>query len=129
MKCVKQEIEPHWGSLWGQKHWCVPEYCGIAEGDGRQVVWLKTLDSRPNYYILRVDSKTDVEGNDFDIETLYGCVEESFGNVDDYTETCIDGKRKYLYFGEDEPIDEDEVGFPMLSTGNGAFWGVVKNFG
>lgn len=129
MKCVNQEIKPHWGSLWGKKHWCVPEYCGIAEGDGKQVVWLKTGDSRPNYYILRVDSKTEVEGDDFDIETLYTCVEESFGNVNDYEELFVDGERKYKYFGEEELINEDEVGFPMLSTGNGAFWGVVKNFG
>lgn len=104
-KCVNAEIKPHWGSLWGQKHWCIPAYCGIIEGDGKQVIWLKTGDSRPNYYVMRIDSKTDIEHDDFNPEILYCGIEEIFDNSGDF---------------------ED---FPALSVDNGAWWGIVKNFG
>lgn len=130
MRCVKKEIKPHWGVLWSQRSWCVPAYCGIVEGDGRQVVWLKTGDSRPNYYILRIDSKTDVESENFNVETLYCGVEDSFGNHDDYEQQYFGDELRvrYRYDSDSEWQPYSVCEFPALSTGNGAFWGTIKIF-
>lgn len=131
MKCVRSEIKPHWGKLWGQKHWCTPAYCGTVQGNGRQVVWLKTGDSRPDYYILRIDSKTNIDDENFDAEILLCGVEDNYGNHDDFEQQNFDGETmvRERYAEKNEPwLPFEACMFPRLSTGNGYWWGKVKTF-
>lgn len=126
MRIVKSEIKPHWTSHWGQKCYIYPAYAGIAEGDGRQVVLLQTLAHRPNYYILRVDSLTDLESDDFNPEVLFQKIDEVFGDVMDYKEVIINGKIMYKEYFEYVYYPESKIGFPTLDTGCGYFLRTVK---
>lgn len=129
MKVVTKETRRRQSSLWGQSCWIEPRYCGIANGDGRQVVYLKTGDNRPDYYVLRIDSNVDIDSDEFDPEVLLCCIEEQYRNVNDFLEVEIDGKIMYTDpFGDDEYFPESITDFPCLSTGNGYWWGSIKNF-
>lgn len=128
MSFIKSNIKPRFKRFWGQRIWTVPVLVSKKEGDGKQVVYVKTGDSRPAYYVLRIDTKHDLEDEYFDTEFLLGMIEEEFDNVDNYNEVFVDGKYKYFRYGDE---DEDEVEFPefpMLSTGNGYWWGSMKTF-
>jgi hypothetical protein len=124
--------------FWGSDCTIKPQLIEEIEGDGLQVVWLQSMDYRPNYYVLRIDSSHDMDSRDFDIEILLQMIEGEFGNVDDFTEININGKEIYVYRDDLDlkgnlqvPIEEaytiDYPYFPMLSWSGGS-WGTYGNF-
>ena len=65
-------------SFWGEDYDIEPVICSKVQGDGLQLVYVQSLDQRPNYWLLRIDSKINVEDDDFDVETLLEPLEEEF---------------------------------------------------
>jgi len=105
--------------FWGQASTITPRFVAEILGDGRQLIWFETMNHRPNYYVIRVDSSWAVS---FDGDpTDYVCdhhAEICDAIADEYGEMCR---------GEDECDDADccdcDRGFPELSASSGASWG------
>ncbi|MGB5217373.1 MAG: hypothetical protein WBN66_03645 [Smithella sp.] len=54
---IKREMTPRTVEHWGDKfHDFVPELISSIHGDGKAVLYITPLATRPYYYILRVDS-------------------------------------------------------------------------
>lgn len=125
---IKKECRPRMSSLWGQPCNISPAFVDTGRGDRKQLVWVQSTDSRPDYYVLRIDSRENVEAEDYPWDDKLLCpIEERYDNVDNYEWSWQNGKYigKYKY-DENEPIKEEQ--WPMLSWGGGS-WGVIKNFG
>lgn len=52
----KRVLLPHMSCLWGQKHRIRPALVSQIFGDGGQVIGFESFDTRPDYYLVRVDS-------------------------------------------------------------------------
>ena len=92
---------------------------------------MEPIDTRPNWYIVRIDSSIDIESDSFSYDKmLLQPIEEEHGNVDEYDEDIQDGKYLYRYKlgDDDEEWKEDATKWPMLSWSGGRWW-VHKNFG
>ncbi len=125
LKHFTREYECH---FWGEKHIVKPCLIEHIHGDGLQLVYLTPLDTRPNYYLLRIDSSIDISDDeslneeDFEYygsvcELLLQMVEEEHINIEHYDETG-----EGLYINEDG--DTFEFEFPMLSCSSGVSWGL-----
>lgn len=56
--------------LWGQKHTITPRLVGQIWGDGKKLIGIQPLNTRPNYYVVCGDSNWDLESDEFmDLET------------------------------------------------------------
>ncbi len=98
------------------------------------MAYLGTIDQRPNYWLIRIDSKTDVEADDFNFEQLLEPLEEEFGRHPDFVidedefnemKAKNDEKLEYLdTFMEYKASCE----YPVVWWGGG-HWGCIANFG
>ena len=120
--------------LWGQfseSYDCLIE---SPHGDGKKTVWFQTMNSRPFYYILQVDSKLDLDKEDYEVlsgeylkeygtfsEMLMRMIEEQCDNIDSYEE--IEGW-KFIdpYDKTVEPFEEE---WPIFSLGAGYSYGEI----
>lgn len=80
---IELETKEQKGTFWGSPFSFKPLIAETILGDGRQLVYFGTIDQRPYYWLIRIDSKTDIESNDFDIEHLLDPLEDEFGTVPD----------------------------------------------
>lgn len=75
---------------WGLEHEVTPVMISTGFGDAKQLLAFSTVNSRPKYYLILIDSKVDVETNaiyaDFDDEfpnCIYSAIADEFGDVAD----------------------------------------------
>ena len=114
----KVEIEDtvHW---WGSDHKRTPLLVDEALGDGEQLIGLQTLNDRPNYYVIRVDSSWHLsqcrackdDCPDYlteHLDEIYEAIEDQFGTPE--TEEDV------------EDGEEPERGWPRFDYGNGTCW-------
>ena len=131
---IKKETETREIEFWGQKHTITPALVSELHGDGLQVVWLSSIDTRPFYWVLRIDSSVDIENDESlskEDQSNYGSIEEllvqmteeEYGNIDRYKEND-EGKYFDTYDDSVEPFEYDT---PMMSWGGGS-WGLLANF-
>jgi hypothetical protein len=125
---IKRECRRRKSRLWGQECAIAPAFVDTGRGDRRQLVWVQPIDTRPDYYVLRIDSGEDVEGDDYNWdEKLLCAIEEVFDSYDRYN---WDWDEKGNWVGK-YPYDEDEppieYKWPMLQWSGGS-WGVIKNY-
>lgn len=72
-------------SLWGQKRFVTPRLLDRVFGDGKQLIWLSGINTRPAYWVVRIDSKWSISNwnpspNPSDwLEDVYQAIEEEFG--------------------------------------------------
>ena len=136
------KIMAHYGRkmivhLWGDDYEIEPEIIENVQGDGLQAVYLQPLDTRPNFYVLRIDSSIDIDNdnllfegtdNEIDIcEMLLQMVEAEHDTIEDYEEVCTDGKETmyhYIHEEDEKPKTWDEVCFPTLHWSGGS-WGAM----
>jgi len=77
---IEEETRERETTHWGQKSTIKPVIHSEIFGDGLQLCYLGTIDQRPNYWLIRIDSNIDVEAEDFDYEEiLLNPLEEEFG--------------------------------------------------
>lgn len=81
---IEKETKERTVTHWGVKTTFSPVICDTVIGDGLQLVYFGTIDQRPYHWLIRIDSKTDIESNDFDIDTILEPLEECFGRHPDY---------------------------------------------
>lgn len=136
---ISSETEKRTVSFWGEEHEIQPVVCSKVLGDGLQLVYVKSIDQRPNYWLICIDSKTDINADDFDEETLLEPLEEEFGREPDYycysQEEFFEAKNNKHHPGHDwtngyDTYEEYEAAFDFPCVWwQGGFYGTVKNFG
>lgn len=131
---IDEQSKPYKTKFWGEECMCEPYLIEKKQGDGIQLVYLMPIDSRPNFYLLLIDSSIDVKSDESlpqdesecgtIWEMLLRMIEEECTNIDHYTENK-DG----LYYDQyDNSIEPFEYEWPMLSWSGGS-WGSIVNFG
>lgn len=78
-----------WGSLWGQRRMVKPYLVEAILGDGMQLLAVTPLNTRPQYYLIRVDSKWSSRHTDDanciaeHIDEICEAIEDEVGPVHD----------------------------------------------
>ena len=116
-KLMKRELTPHTEILWGvEYHNQVASLIDRIHGDGQCLIYLIPLATRPNYYIMRVDSSVremiDDDGDEIRelVDEEFLCeIEDEFGRRED----------------EDEDGNETLEPFPALNDSCGFSWGEI----
>ncbi len=90
-KLLKAAVEVETtGYLWTTKHTFAPALCSKIFGDGRALLALTTINSRPRYYVVRIDSRWEMdeasapEGAESvrdHLDAIYDAIEEDFGRA------------------------------------------------
>lgn len=130
---INSEIETRETMFWGQKTIVTPALVDEVHGDGLQIVYLSSIDTRPNYYILKIDSSIILDNNESlsdEDQSEYGTVwemllrmiEDQYDNIDRYEEN-----KEGLYVDCNGDVEPFEYCFPMLNWGGGS-WGLIANF-
>lgn len=95
---LKEELErPTSASLWGQPTRFRPRVLAKAFGDGRQLILIASVNQRPRYWIVRVDSGWQIDGDADEfrdqLDGIKEAIEDEFGMVpiDDEGEPERDG--------------------------------------
>ncbi|MHD0644454.1 hypothetical protein ACYPKM_02305 [Pseudomonas aeruginosa] len=80
---LRREIEkPHPTKFWGQDCICDPRLVSTIFGDGRQLFRYAPIDTRPNYYIIRVGSDWTEDSYRVHEEDILQAIEHDFSNAD-----------------------------------------------
>lgn len=120
MKTITDFTKRHKASLWGQSRMVTPRLVDWIHGNGKQVIYLTPMDTRPNYYVARIDSSICLDNHSPNDKTrfcnvvlddLYNAIESQFG--ESYEEYEHENGRTYI---RNNP-------FPALSSGSGCAWG------
>lgn len=89
-----------------------PHLCSTVLGDGMQIIYFGNTDQRPYYWLVRIDSSTDVGSDQFTPNEIGELIEEECG---------------YFFYADD--YDEDVDCYPMIAADSGGFhWGMKSNF-
>lgn len=121
-----KRVKRYWTRWWGQRIFCDPRFVKQALGDGNVLLGLEPLNTRPHYYIIRVDSRWHLSGCssracDEDecpdelvehLEEIYEAIEEEYGEVNRIRESNEE-------YPEEKP-DSDE--WPVMDLDIGASW-------
>lgn len=113
--------KPYQTRWWGIRRLVTPQLVRQPFGDGRVLLALQPMDTRPNYYLLRIDSAW-TQGNADEIyehlDEFYEAIEDEFGPCQ--CAECRYGRR-------DENRDEEELPWPAPRLCLGASWWWVTN--
>jgi len=121
-------------TFWAQEYEIEPVISETILGDGLQLAYIGTIDQRPNYWLIRIDSKTDLLSDEFDIEELLNILEEEFGR---HPDKVIDREEFEAYKANDENCLENYETFEEYESAckypavwwGGGHWGTIVNFG
>lgn len=81
---IDKETKPRYTRFWGEKILVKPVCAKTIIGDGQQLIYLGTIDQRPHRWYLRIDSKTDVCADGFNVEDILKPLEDEFGRMEHY---------------------------------------------
>lgn len=107
--------------FWGQIHTITPRLCSKVFGDGRALLALSAINSRPNYYVIRIDSAWNVEDHgapkdapdlcDY-LDDIYQALEDDFGSTAyaDDEDVIADGR------------SGDYLDWPVFDGDSGTSW-------
>jgi len=128
---LKEVIEVEFiGTLWveGDRGAMTPHVCEVVFGDGLHLLTISTINQRPNYHVVRVDSRWE-ESNWYvgDADTVGEHIDEILWAIED---EC--GRR---HWNEDDRGDgRDECGrfvagpdpWPAIDGDGGCSWGHIR---
>ena len=134
---IAEETSKQTGKFWGSKYEFEPVISKEILGDGLQLIYVGTIDQRPYYWLIRIDSKTDIESDDFDIYKIVAILEEEFGIPPE----CDVNEEEFNEYKKSEDSDLSELDnydtyedyeqaceYPAILC-NSAHWGCIANFG
>lgn len=131
---IKEEQTPRTISLWGSVAQTdfVPELCSTIDGDGQQLIYFGTVDQRPRYWLMQIDSKHDIEDYSFNIEEIViPALCEEFGETEWISEDYFNKYKAkndvdYEDYKSYEEYMDDMFSYPRLSI-DGYYWGLIAN--
>ncbi len=111
---------------WGSDYMCDPRFVEAALGDGMVLIGLQPLNTRPHYYVIRVDSSwhlhncrvCDHKERCSDelpehLEEIYEAIEDEYGDrrrVEECNAEALKEDPKYVPESSTWPVFDDEVG-------------------
>jgi hypothetical protein len=101
--------------LWIESHGddFKPHLCSTVLGDGMQIIYFGNTDQRPYYWLVRIDSKSDVSSDDFSTDDIWELIYDECGH----------------FFYDDDDYDEETDCYPMVAADSGgSLWGMIANF-
>jgi hypothetical protein len=116
---LRQRIERRQQAyLWGQKYFITPRLVDEAFGDGQTLIHLTPLNTRPNYYVVRVDSRWG--------ESAEGLNDEFRDTLDDIYESIEDQYGRAIWWDEEDEDEDDREQFPAFDDECGTCWGEME---
>lgn len=116
---------------WGYKSEVTPAIVDAHLGNGRRLLRVQPLNTRPNYYLIRVDSKWDCGSDEFYdlLEDIYEAIEDEYGEKERERECLAEDLREQGIEPTGDNTDlagnEDRLDWPVLSLDSGCTWGTV----
>lgn len=107
----KQLTRRHWRRLWGQRRMAEPAFVDKALGDGMQLLGITPLNTRPHYYLIRVDSSWETSSN-YDSPCVSDHMDEIYDAIED------EFYKKYAGIEKDEKPNP----WPALDDESGSSW-------
>ena len=90
----KKRIEnvelPYWTKFWGRRCKVKPKFVRAVLGDGNKLVAITPMQTRPHYYLIRVDSSWG-ESNYSDGDTICDHLDEIYDAIEDEYGYYFDG--------------------------------------
>ena len=116
--------------FWGKKYRRKPLLIDRIFGDGKQLVGIQPLNTRPNYYVIRIDSGWDLsnwsDGDLFSdhLDEVLDAVEDQFPVIEAERSRPIGGgvpeeRADLAYYPK-------ELGWPAIDLGSGVHWFELK---
>lgn len=136
-ECIAHETRKRKTVFWADEYEIEPVISETILGDGLQLAYISTIDQRPHYWLIRIDSKTDLSSDDFNIEDLLEILEDEFGrhpgcaiDKEDFDQHKMDKTEGFGCLEDYDDYEEYESAceYPAVWWGGG-FWGTVVNFG
>lgn len=107
---IERLLRKHKVRFWGRNYFVTPRLVSWIHGDGKKLIYFMPLNTRPDYYVLRIDSAMDLSSEEwYDLlETVYERIEDDFGMAHEEWESDKNGRtyRRHNYF----PALDDECG-------------------
>lgn len=103
-------------SLWGQPRRITPRLVEKIIGDGAKLIWFAPMMSRPNYYVVRIDSRDCLDNHHVPeghrepaewVEDVIQAIEAEYGNADDPDATDADREFPAFHDGGESWGEED----------------------
>ena len=107
--------KPHYVSFWGRRYLCRPVFIDAILGNGEKLLAVQPLNTRPQYYLIRVDSSWSTYNYDDP------CVGE---NIDEICDAIEDQVGPAHWTGEDSMGRERQYNdpWPAASFDSGSSW-------
>jgi hypothetical protein len=99
---------PYKTHFWGQECTCEPVLIDAVLGDGMMLLSFTPLNTRPNYYLIRIDS------------SWLHCDDGLYDYLDDIYEAIEDQVGPAKFEGDDG--EEEQAEWPALDDENGSCW-------
>lgn len=115
---LRKRIEiPSRAYLWGVTYWVRPRLLTEVFGNGRQLIFIEPLNTRPEYFVVRVGDDYDLDNYSTQptgepltehLDEIYTALEDQFGRAD---------------ADQDDDEDADLLNFPAVDLSVGCSWG------
>lgn len=108
--------------FWGSDHDVTPLLVDEVLGDGMTLCQMVPLNTRPDYYVIRIDGswlKGDEDAfYDDGLEQIYQAIEDQYGSRDFYCEDCGESG-----WNDSDCSCNESREWPALNLGAGTTWG------
>jgi hypothetical protein len=110
-KKLRRLIErPEHCLFWGQPHTITPRLITRTFGDGKQLLCVTPLATRPNYFVVRIDSSVTDPHSHHDSSTKLSFLDEIMDAAEDE-------------YGAYDETEKPNAYFPVADWSIGAAWG------
>ncbi|QDC37063.1 hypothetical protein [Sphingobium fuliginis] len=128
LQMLKDVIEVEFiGSLWveGDSGPMTPYVCEASFGDGLHLLTISTINQRPNYHVVRVDSTWERDDTIYEnIDDVIYAIEDECGragrDVEPYCSNCLDSCCTC------RPDYETREDWPAIEADGGCSWGHIR---
>jgi len=128
----KKYRKPRKVHFWGQEYTVTPAVCEAHHGNGELLLWFEPLNTRPDYYLIRVDSDffAAPDSNGYDqIDAVIDLLIDEFSEKERERENLAEDLREQGIEPNGDNTDlagnEERLGWPVLSLDSGYSWGEV----
>lgn len=114
---IKEEMTPRTIRFWGAEYEnFTPVLAKERHGDGKRLMWFSSMDTRPNYYLIRVDSGLPMDDSAESMDIVYNFIDFAL----------IEALEDEFGFSDDNREDGEEYpGFPVVLLDTGFSWGFL----